>query len=163
MVATTKEKAHARNGKPEADKSALVIEVKFGRMSEGGRFVSLPLTIRREVLDLETAAANLVCRRLTGSILARPAGASALQGGIPGLSDGADVMLAGVFTVGRFAVGKKVIATKLTFEIPALPKDQIKLFRFAGRSGLLTIESAEDLEARQAVQPAAARGDVDGK
>jgi len=152
---TSREKPSVRNGKP-GKKDGVVIPVRFGTMTTGGRFVALPVTILRSDVDLGTAGDYLCSRRLTGSILARPAGSSGQQSGIPGLDDDADTLLEALFAVGGFTVSRTKINTKLTFPIPAGSREQSKLFHFANRCGLLTITAAEDLVAVEEAVKAAA-------
>jgi len=155
-MVVAKEKPNTRNGKPLASKAPLVIAVtRFGSFSNGSHYVAVPLTISRADLALDVAGETLCGRRITGTLLARPAGSSATQESIPGLDDGADVTLAGVFSVGAFTVGPKAISVKLSFAIPTTARERGKLFEYAGRAGLLTVDAVEDLHPAEPKQAAA--------
>lgn len=122
----------------------LKLPVAFGGVSVGDKTARLGVTVIRSQLSVAQASKYLCDRRLTGRIVARPAGALAEQGSLPGM-EGVDSEISGVFDVKGFTTSGRKISAGLTFAVSEI--DVGLLAKFAKREGVLHIEGVEDLVA----------------
>lgn len=129
----------------ERKKTGTEVPCRFRDVTFTDKVANVPITIARADLTLEQAERFLCARQITGRLLARPEGAQATQGALPGF--GGDVEIAGVFDVSWFSCWPETYKATLKFALFGVkPEVREHLTRFAHRAGLLTIDAVEDLD-----------------
>lgn len=114
----------------------------YGNVSIGDKTCNVKASISRGDLKLADADKKLCEHRLTGKIVAKPAGWQATQSPLPGM-DGDDIEMSGCFDVKGLNVKSDSIGIGLTFSIKEV--DVSTLAKFAKRDGRIVIESIEEI------------------
>jgi len=117
----------------------LDLSCSFQNLSLGDKTARIGVLVDRKELSLSAADKQICGRRLTGRLLAVPAGDNGDQDRL--FDDARD--LDGIFDVKRFGVSDKEITFGLTFALKDL--DVATLAHFAQRSGKLMIDNVADI------------------
>lgn len=119
-------------------KELLGFPVEFGQVSIGDRTASVSISADRSSLEMEEADEHLCERRLTGTILAKPAGWREDQQSLPGMNG--DHSLAATFDIHSIKVSKEKISCSLSFAISEIEVGD--LAKFAKRAGRVEIQES---------------------
>lgn len=122
----------------------LDLPVQFGNISIGERNLRVGVTVDRQYLAVNRADQQICEKRLTGVIIARPAGEQEDQGSLQFEGEpikAGSVELRGVFDVKSFRVSLEQISFGLTFAVASVDVEAIS--HFANRSGRLQVENFE--------------------
>jgi hypothetical protein len=114
----------------------------YGNVSIGDKTCNVRASISRGALKLAEADKNLCEHRLVGKIVAKPAGWTADQSGLPGMGDH-DIEMSGCFDVKGLNVKSDSIGIGLTFNIKEV--DVSMLAQFAKRDGRIVIDSISEI------------------
>lgn len=125
-----------------AESPVLELGVDYGGVSFGDATAKVSCSVGRRAISLAKADKTLCGRRLTGTIVAKPANWSADDQALPGLED--DIKVSGVFDVKRVGFGPKDVSFGLTFSKRDI--DCGVLAEFAKRAGTLTVTQVADLD-----------------
>ncbi len=136
----------AKKKGPAAFDCLLDLPVQFGNVNCGDKTARIGITLDRggDQLTIAQADKQLVERRLTVRMVARPPGDNHDQDRLPGMDD--DEKLDAVVDVKGFSVSKDTISFGLTFAIASV--DVGALAHFAKRAGKLVVTCAEDIPER---------------
>jgi hypothetical protein len=139
MATATKPKASKKD--KDDPKPMIEIGVEYGNISIGEKTASVGVSFSRGQISLTKAAENFCERRLTGCIIAKPAGWNSDDQALPGMEE--DVELHGVFDVASIRFTSKAFAVKLSFRLNEI--DVSTIAEFAKRSGRLSVFEVADL------------------
>lgn len=118
------------------------LPVGYGDVRVGDKTCGIRASVSLESFPLAQADKTLCERRITGRIIAKPAGWEADQQGLPTM-DGDDLEMSGVFDVKSLNVSGDSIGFGLTFSIKDV--DVSTLAQFAKRMGRIVIDDVSTI------------------
>jgi hypothetical protein len=115
--------------------------VDFGNVSVGDKTCRIKVSTGRKAVTLSRADKDICERRLTGTILAKPAGWRSDDQALPGMDE--DTTIDGSFDVKGVSFTTKALSFGLTFNVNDV--DVSRLATFAQRSGRLIVNEVGPL------------------
>lgn len=127
--------------KTKAEPALLELGVDFKIVSVGDKTASVPVSFGRNALSLTKTVEHFCERRLTGCIIAKPAGWEGDEQALPGME--ADTELHGTFDTAKVSVGGKSYGVNLSFKLNEI--DVATIAEFAKRKGKLIVNEVAAL------------------